>query len=202
MNHRDRALFHAYKSIEGPAEMIGVSAKTIRDAKIMYRKFNADKLTRGAVRTGIKANCIFYACKMSDCPRTTKEIADAFGIPTKDISRTTDLFRDTMFPKVSSSIPNSHSESSITTPRDVIGRVINNFNIDNRRKIQSDCNKLADKLEDCVALMGKTPLSVAAVIVMKVMGDDVTKQIIVEKCSVSLPTINKIESLINKHLEV
>ena len=202
MNHRDRALFHAYKSIEEPAEIIGVSSQTIRDAKIMYRKFNGDKLTRGAVRTGIKANCLFYACKMSDCPRTTKEIADAFGIPTKDISRTTDIFKDTMFPTASSTNTNPNSGSSITTPRDVIGRVINNFNIENRRKIHADCNKFADKLETCVALMGKTPLSVAAVIVMKVMGEAVTKQMIVEKCSVSLPTINKIESLINKHLEV
>ena len=205
MNHRDRALFHAYKSIEVPAERIGVGSGIIRDAKIMYKSFNGDKLTRGAVRTGIKANCLFYACKMKGCPRTTKEIAEAFGIPTKDISRTTDLFRDTMFPKTkpteSAAVPQD-SGSSFTTPRDVIGRVLNNFSFENKRKLHANCNKFAEKLDNCVALMGKTPLSVASVIVMKVLGDQVTKQVMVEKCGVSLPTINKIESLINKHLEV
>ena len=200
MNHKDRALFHAYKSIETPAERIGVSSNIIRDAKIMYRKFNEDKLTRGAVRTGIKANCLFYACKIGGCPRTTKEIAEAFGIPTKDISRTTDIFRDTMCPKKETAV--SENSSSFTTPRDVLGRVLNNFSIENKRKLHANCNKFADKLDNCVALMGKTPLSVAAVIVMKVMGDQVSKQDIVDKCGVSLPTINKIESLINKHLEV
>jgi transcription initiation factor TFIIB len=110
-----------------------------------------------------------------------------------------------MFPKTkpteSAAVPQD-SGSSFTTPRDVIGRVLNNFSFENKRKLHANCNKFAEKLDNCVALMGKTPLSVASVIVMKVLGDQVTKQVMVEKCGVSLPTINKIESLINKHLEV
>jgi len=86
MNHKDRSLFHAYKDIDEAArDTLNLSDAVVHDAKVMYRKFNSEKLTRGAVRLGIKANCIMYACKLANIPRTTKEIADAFGIPTKDL---------------------------------------------------------------------------------------------------------------------
>ena len=203
MNHRDRALYHAYKSIEEPAkDKLHLPDCVIRDAKLMYRSFNSDKLTRGAVRTGIKANCVLYACKMNNVPRTTREVADAFVIPTKDISRTTDLFRDTLLPK-----PNikktTESSSVITKPTDVLSRLLNEFPQENGgRKLRSKCHKLADQLENCVPLMGKTPSSIAAVIVLKILGENVTKQEIVSKCHISMPTLNKIETIVNKYLEV
>jgi len=202
MNHKDRALYHAYKSIETPCQdVLNLSDNVIRDAKIMYRTFNADKLTRGAIRTGIKANCVLYACKMNRNPRTTKEVAGAFGIPTRDISRTTDLFRDTLLPK-SEVKQKTEAGSSITKPSDVLARILNDFHIENKRPVQSKCNHLADKLEGCVQLMGKTPNSIAAVIVLKILGSTTTKQNIVAKCGVSMPTLNKIELIINKYLEV
>jgi transcription initiation factor TFIIB len=202
MNHRDRALYHAYNSIERPAkDYLGVSDSVVREAKIMYRKFNSDKLTRGAVRTGIKANCVLYACKMNNMPRTTKEVANAFGIPTKDISRTTDIFRDTMLPKPG--IQKTVNEgSAVTKPIDVLARILNDFALDNKRAVRVKCNTLANSLENCVPLMGKTPSSIAAVIVLKILGDAVTKHEIVSKCGISMPTLNKIEGIVNKYLEV
>ena len=92
MNHKDRALFHAYKDIDEACHTLPDAV--LKDAKMMYRKFNEGKLTRGAVRLGIKANCVLYACRLAKNPRTTKEIADMFGIQSKDVSRTTDIFKD------------------------------------------------------------------------------------------------------------
>ena len=90
-----RSLFHAYKDIETAArDGLHLSSIVIRDAKVMYKKFNGEKLTRGAVRLGIKANCVFMACQLAKVPRTTKEIAQAFGITPNDISRTSVLFRE------------------------------------------------------------------------------------------------------------
>ena len=77
MNHKDRSLFHAYKDIESAASgVLNLPSTVIRDAKVMYKKFNGEKLTRGAVRTGVKANCVFMACKLAKIPRTTREIAE------------------------------------------------------------------------------------------------------------------------------
>lgn len=194
MNHRDRALFHAYKDIEFAAvHTLNIPDAVVRDAKIMWRKFTGDKLTRGAVRKGIKANCLLYACKLNKVSRTTKEIAEAFGIPTKDISRTSEIFKDTILPK--------KSEPKITTPHDVLHRLLNEFDVTDKRAWRMKCLRMADDLQGCVPLMGKTPTSVATVIILKVFREQFTRAEVCEKCNVSVPTLNKIEAIVNKYLE-
>jgi transcription initiation factor TFIIB len=201
MNHRDRSLFHAYKSFDAAAvDVLHLPESIVRDAKIMYRKFCKEKLTRGSVRTGIKANCILYACKIAGSGRrTTKEVADAFGIPTKDVSRTTDLFRTTMLAETE--LTDEKSSDGITKPSDIIHRLLNDFEFENMRKCRVKCIKFYDRISNCVELMGKTPKSIASVIILKVFDEHVTKQEIVQKCSISMPTLNKIEGIINKYLE-
>jgi len=199
MNHRDRALFHAYKDIDQAGKLnLELPESVLHATKVMYRKFNSEVLTRGAVRLGIKANCLFYACKLNNIPRTTKEIADAFGIPTKDLSRTTQMFKDTIVGKTETVKPSDQ----ITKPSHVIHRMLNEFDFgEGRRTERIKCLKFAGALESCVPLMGKTPNSIAAVVIYKVMGDRFSKHDIVKRCGVSMPTLNKIELIVNKHLE-
>lgn len=199
MNHKDRALYHAYDDIErasGPGGL-NLLQGVVRQAKVLYRKFNGEKLTRGAIRVGIKANCVLYACKLNKVPRTTREVADAFGIPTKDISRTTEMFRDVILGDTETKAP---SKSSFTKPIDVVVRLMNAFTFHNQREVRMSCNRLATKLEKCVPLMSKTPTSIAAVIILK-SADGITKNDIIEKCEISLPTLNKIEAIVDKYLE-
>lgn len=194
MNHRDRSLFHAYCDIEKAArDHMGLSPSIIKNAKMLYRKFNSDVLTRGAVRTGVKANCVFYACKLANIPRTTKEIAEAFGIQTRDISRTADIFKNTL-------IGESKTTVQVTRPHHVIPRLLNEFSV-SQGSVRMNCIKMARSLEDCVPLMGKTPNSIAAAVISRVLSESVSKQEIVAKCGVSMPTLNKIQVLVNKHLE-
>jgi len=190
MNHKDRALFHAYKDIDEACHTLPETV--LKDAKMMYRKFNNEKLTRGAVRLGIKANCVLYACRLAQFPRTTKEIADMFGIQSKDISRTTQIFKDT--------IMGVTKKNYITKAYDVMQRLLNSFEISRDERYK--CNKMCLATDDCVELMSKTPNSVASAIIYIVLGSGVSKNEVCEKCSVSIPTINKIELIIKKHLEV
>jgi transcription initiation factor TFIIIB Brf1 subunit/transcription initiation factor TFIIB len=164
----------------------------------MYKKFNGEKLTRGAVRTGVKANCVFMACKLAKIPRTTREIAEAFGITSNDISRTTDIFRNVFLGSSA-----QEQQSHITRPIDVLPRLINDIEIDfeTKKKVRILCNKLARKLEPCVSLMSKTPTSIAAVIIHRILGDAVPKKDICTACKISVPTMNKIEVLVKEFLE-
>jgi transcription initiation factor TFIIIB Brf1 subunit/transcription initiation factor TFIIB len=200
MNHRDRALFHAYKDIELAAlTRLNLPATVIRDAKVMYKKFNGEKLTRGAVRCGIKANCVLTACKLANIPRTTKEVADAFEIPSKDISRTSQLFRETLLGDSANA-----SESKITKPCDVLPRIMNDFTmIDEmeKRKIASKCRKMCSRIEPCVELMGKTPNSIASAVILIVLDGQIPKSEIANVCKISIPTLNKIESIVRKFIE-
>ena len=190
MNHKDRSLFHAYKDID---EACGNLPEVVLiDAKTMYKKFNEGKLTRGAVRTGIKANCVLYACRLAQIPRTTKEIADMFGIRSKDISRTSQMFTETINEEKT-------DKNVVTKPFNVMQRLLNAFEVSKDQRLQ--CNKLCTKLESCVELMSKSPNSVATAIIFIVMGTSISKNVLSEKCSVSVPTLNKIINIAKRHLE-
>ena len=189
MNHRDRSLYHAYRDIDEACHTLPECV--LKDAKMMYKKFNEEKLTRGAVRLGIKANCVLYACRLAKHPRTTREIADMFGIQSKDVSRTTQIFKDNILGKT--------TKNYVTKAFDVMQRLLNSFDVKKDERLK--CIKLCDLTEDCVGLMSKTPNSVASAIIFKVIGHKVTKNEMCEKCSVSIPTLNKIEGIIKKHLE-
>ena len=190
MNHKDRALYHAYRDIDEACHTLPECVR--KDAKHMYKKFNEEKLTRGAVRLGIKANCVLYACRLAKHPRTTKEIADMFGIQSRDISRTTQMFKE--------NIEGDTKKNYVTKSFDVLQRLLNNFEVTKEERLE--CIKLCDKTEDCVHLMSKNPNSVASAIIYIVIGHRVPKHETCEKCSVSVPTLNKIETLARKHLNI
>ena len=187
MNHKDRGLYHAYKDIEDACASL--PEVVLRDAKMIYKTFNEKKLTRGAVRVGIKANCVLYACRLANYPRTTKEVADMFNIQPKDISRTSEMFKSVLV--------KTHEEENTTRPADVMNRLINGFEISKEHRIA--CNKMCRDIEDCVELMSKTPNSIASAILWIVTG--IPKAEICKQCSVSVPTLNKIENIVRKYLE-
>lgn len=191
MNHKDRSLFHAYKDIDEAC--VNLPDTVLKDAKSMYKKFNEGKLTRGAVRSGIKANCVLYACRLAQIPRTTKEIADMFGIQSKDLSRTTQMFTDTIKEEKT-------DKNFVTKPFNVMQRLLNAFDVSRDQRLR--CNKMCSDLESCVDLMSKSPNSVATAIIFLVMEGSVSKTILCEKCSVSVPTLNKIVNIAKRHLEI
>ena len=191
MNHKDRALFHAYQDIERAAtSILELPQVVVKNAKVFYKKFNSETLTRGAIRTGIKANCVLFACKIANIPRTTKEIADAFSIPTKDISRTSNMIRDALL---------GEKESKVTRPADVIGRLLNEFGcIDGKLRMKSI--KICKSLENCVPLMSKTPNSIASAVILHILGETTTRSEVCKKCNISAPTLTKIENIVKQHI--
>lgn len=63
MNHKDRALFHAYKSIDEACPNLPESV--LKDAKMMYRKFNLEKLTSSASSIAAKVHFTTLAQALS-----------------------------------------------------------------------------------------------------------------------------------------
>jgi transcription initiation factor TFIIIB Brf1 subunit/transcription initiation factor TFIIB len=195
MNHRDRALFHAYAEMDHIGKSIlKLSENVIYAAKTKYRKFNEAVLTRGAVRHGIKANCIFQACREFSVSRTTQEIADAFGIPSRDISRTFELFQE--------NIP--ETAVHVTTASDLIGRFFNALTgipEAERGRLKMRVIKKCKELEDNVDLMGRTPKAVACAvmsIVLKGIQGAPDRATLCKICDISLPTLAKLETILKK----
>ncbi len=197
MNHKDRALFHAYQDLDKVGKQIlNLPDCVMYAAKIKYKAFNEAVLTRGAVRNGIKANCIFQACREFNVARTTKEIADAFGIPARDISRTFDMYQE--------QVP--ETEVHITTAADLVPRFFNEIPCVpevQRGRIKAKVVKLCKDLEECVELMGRTPKAVACAVIFVVIKDAgfaVDKGELCKICGVSVPTLGKIEAIVRSQI--
>lgn len=197
MNHRDRALWHAYAEMDRIGKgNLGLQENVMYSAKMKYKAFNEAVLTRGAVRNGIKANCIFQACREFGVTRTTKEIADAFDIPSRDISRTFDMYQE----------QNPETTVHVTQPADLIPRFMNNVTgIQERERGRVRCQiiKVCKSLEECVELMGRTPKAIACAVIYIVLSQldlKPNKKEICRICEVSEPTLGKIEAIIKKEL--
>jgi len=189
MNHCDRSLFHAYAEIERAGrDRLKCSDVVIDNAKLIYKEFSEKKLTRGDVRAGIKANCLFMACKQFGVPRTTKEVADAFMIDTADVGRTSGLLKETVV----------NEPTKVTRPRDVLSRIFNELEHQDKLRIKMDTVKLLDRIEKIPSLMGKTPTGVASAAIWIAAAGKISKADICKAAGVSLPTLNKIEGLINR----
>ena len=194
MNHKDRSLFHAYAEMDRIGkDVLGLPSAIMYQAKIKYKHFSEQTLTRGAVRVGVKANCIFQACKEAGLSRTTQEIAAAFTIPVRDMARTTETFLE----------QNPDQKVIVTTPADLIPRFFNSIkSVPEPERGRTKC-KMVQKcksLEECAQLQGRTPKAVAATVMYMMLKEPwgVTKQELATICEVSVPTITKLESLILK----
>jgi transcription initiation factor TFIIIB Brf1 subunit/transcription initiation factor TFIIB len=197
MNHKDRALFHAYQNLDKIGKhTLGLPDCVMYSAKIKYKAFNEAVLTRGAVRNGIKANCIFQACREFNVARTTKEIADAFGIPARDISRTFDMYQE--------QVP--ETEVHITTATDLVPRFFNEITCipdAQKGRVKAKVVRSCKELEECVELMGRTPKAVACAVmffVIKETGFSIDKAELCKICGVSVPTLGKIEAIVRNQL--
>ena len=195
MNHKDRALFHAYAEMDRVGKgILNLPDTVMHSAKMKYRAFNESVLTRGAVRVGIKANCVVQACREFNVPRTTKQIADAFGIQSRDVSRTFDMYQET----------NPETEVHVTKPADLVPQLMNHVSgmqEFEKRKLRMMIIRECQSLEECVELMGRTPKAVCCAVIYIVMSDmklSPNRKEICRICEVSEPTLGKIETIIRK----
>ena len=192
MNYKDRSLFHNYKDFERAGA--GMPEFVIRAAEQLYRKFSEEKLTRGAVRMGIKANCLLHVCKREGLARSVDEIARAFGIPARDISRTAEMFRETLSHEEKSAVSITHASS-------VVNRMFNDLTMipdEERRRFKMRAVRICESIQECVELMGKTPKTIAATVIYVILENTgyVSKPVICQTCGVSAPTLNKLEPVI------
>ena len=66
---------------------MGYKLKTHSGASKRFKKTGSSIKSRGANRKGIIASCIYKACSIQGCPRSTQEIADIFKIDTKNMTK-------------------------------------------------------------------------------------------------------------------
>jgi len=194
MHHRDRALFHAYQQLmDIGSRVLGLPDTVMYSAKIKYKEFNEAVLTRGAVRNGVKANCIFQACREHNISRSTKEIADAFGIPVRDLSRTTEMYQE--------QVPDE--KVHVMTAAHLVPRFFNDIQLPDTEKGKTKMKviRFCKELEESVELMGRTPKAIACAVIFVVLAGAIDRASICKICDVSVPTLSKIETIVRAELK-
>jgi transcription initiation factor TFIIIB Brf1 subunit/transcription initiation factor TFIIB len=97
MNYVERARYHVFVNITRMASEKGhLKPNVVEQAKYYYMILSGRKLSRGAIRKGLVACCIMYACKNMNVSRSVKEIATMTGVPVAILNKTTKIFLDHM----------------------------------------------------------------------------------------------------------
>lgn len=196
MNYVERSLYHVFEEIQKMGSENGSLPQTIiEQAKGYYKKISEKRLSRGAIRKGLIACCVFYACKSHNVPRSVKEIGKMCNVDVSTLNKTIKIFSELMKDEIS-------NNKGINVD-DLLSRFCTIFQFDTKEHhaILKTARKVHDYVIEHNILHGKTPTSMASGIIYFVLmtkGYNVDKQLITEHHKISMVTLSKIYNIL-KH---
>ena len=195
MDYVERSRYHLFNKIGKMCSEL--SPIILNTTKYLYLDIEKLKLSRGNIRKGLIACCIFYACKQHKMSRSVKEIASICEIEPSVVNNANKIFQDLMSTHY---IAKYFRES--TEIDDLISRFCTYITIN--RKQTCDIIKIIKPIntivEETQILIGKTPSAITAAYILyatQKIDINISKKIISEKLDVSIVTINKIMQTLN-----
>ena len=189
MQYRERSLYNVFDSIQVIAINGGIPLCIIEEAKILYSKISATRISRGSNRKGIIASCIYKACMLQGCPRSPQEISNIFKLDIKHMTKGCKNFDKIM------KINNQDNPSIKITPSkslDYINRHCSFLKLDNN--ILEICTHVCKKAEEYNLVSKCIPRSVSAgsiFLICNLLNINISKKDIAKTCKVSEVTISK-----------
>jgi len=200
MDYRERSRYHMFVKIAKMCE--NLSPTILQTVKHYYVKMAEEKLSRGNVRLGLIACCIFFACKKNKTPRSIKEICKMCDIETSVFNSAHKIFPDIM---------KNHIEAELfeesTQVDDLTSRFCSYLNLDRKKscKIANKVRQINEVVDETQILIGKTPSAITAACIIYVTSHEnisIHKKYISQQLNVSVVTLNKITNILktNSHL--
>lgn len=202
MDYVERSRYHVFEEINKMAVDKGNLPQVVVElSKYYYMEMSKKRLSRGAIRKGLIACCIYYACKQNKVTRSTKEISEMCNVSTSDINRCVKIFKEHMDQIMTSKC---HENTKVD---DLYSRVINKLGLDRTQCaiLSKKVNHVAEKVEEHCLLNGKTPTAISATIVYYCCLQsqiNITKKQIVDNNSVSNVTLNKLYSILTDNADL
>ena len=190
MPYKERSIYKVFLDIQNVCARHNIQTKIVNEAKSIYKIVSTTKISRGSNRAGIIASCVYFACKECDVPRSSKEIAEMFGITsnimTKGVKKCQEIIH------MDKKNKNRISKTKSTKPIDFISRFCNKLNIPDldTEKILKICRITVDNY----IISENTPSSIASGCIyyyIKKTDLGITKKDISDICKISEVTINK-----------
>ena len=197
MDYVERSRYHMFVKIGRMCESL--SASILETVKHYYVKMASLKLSRGNVRLGLIACCIFYACKKEKVTRSIKEVSAMCDIEPSVFNNSHKIFREIM----KDHIPNDLFEET-TQVDDLITRFCGYLNFDRQTRcyFHKKISKMNDIIDNTQILIGKTPSAITASCIFYMCQKEkknITKKYISTQVNVSVVTINKIYQLLESN---
>ena len=119
LTHRERTLVGVFDLISVSAASFGLPSCITEQAKALYKRLYDQRILRGDSRTSLIAACLYLACKSNKVPRSTREVAEMFGVSAASLTRGCRMF-DSM-----ASVEGVKSSA----PLDFVGRFSSNLGL-------------------------------------------------------------------------
>ena len=195
-NHREKSFDIVKNVVENMCE--GYPTQLTNTALVLWGEImKAKKLTRGAVRKGLIACCLYYSCLHHGCPRTPAEICkDFYMVNTKQFNKGDKEFRETF----ENSEKWSHLLQKTSESEEFFIRFCNILDLE--FSLKNKCNVLYNKYN--LSQMEVVPKSAAAGIIYYICtqeGIKMSKTTISNKLGVCNPTLTKSVKLIEKSIK-
>mgnify|MGYP001229997251 CR=1 FL=1 len=196
MDYVERSRYHVFEFINKIGSKEGLSQNILEEAKRLYKLISEKKLSRGKVRQGLIACCVMHSCKVSQVSRSSKEIADMFNLEISVINSTSKVFYNLI---------EDETEESFICPNDLIVRFSNVLGLqkDKEKSLIKKVRKLANQMEFVEEFIGKTPAAITSGFIFFVLNNDmnldVNKKFLTQQHGISVVTLNKIITILEKN---
>jgi transcription initiation factor TFIIB len=196
----ERSLWHVFEDINIKTQNTDLVSKIKDEAKMYYKMLSSKEeaiegiLTRGTVREGIKAACLFVACKNNGVPRSSSEIAKMFGISPTDVTKGLKKFVEIEMKK------DIQININVSGANEFVTRYCCKLNI--QSALEKVALVIADRAQRLGIVKDNTPPSIAAgvlYLVIVVFELKITKMQLKEKLSVSDVTVSKCYKRLLEH---
>jgi len=201
MPYAERSLYNTYNELQEICTSNNLNSIISQESKSLYKIIAEYKISRGNNRIGIKAACIYFACKNCNVPRSTKEISEMFNVDnvivTKGCKKFQEIIHNTRTHK------NRINKDNIINYSDFIDRFCNKLNLN-----YLDVKIIKNIAENAVKhklVYQNTPPSIAAgsiYLYVKIKDFNISKKDISDISKISEVTINKCFKKLENHIDI
>lgn len=200
MPHKEKSLYDEFQFITIMAQNAGINRIFINDAMAIHKDISEQKIFRGINRDGIKAASIYISCRLNDCPRTSREIAEIFNI-----DKASATAGCSMAVNILNNIERGveHTDLCLTKPSDFVDRYCSKLGMPN--ELVMVVKFVTGKVEKGAVKCNNTPHSIAAGIIYFVSQNcnfPASKTDIRRVCGVSEVTINKCHIKMTENIDI
>lgn len=198
MSSKERNLFQIHKEFEALGAIHNLSKNTVACASELYNKLHIEMekrnhgVKRCNVRQGLKAACIYHACKKNNDPREKKEIAEMLGNTTKTVTTGCHSFLDIM--------GEEYIKLEPFTALDFVTRFSQKLSIS--YKYEVILKQIIEYLSTLNILTESTPTNIASASIFflsQIYSLGITKEEIHKQCGSSKIIIGKMYNKINAY---